>query len=153
MADYSLQPAAPLAADGALLARILRQAGALKESVIRVTGPAGLAAVLALYRQGFEKAAYVHANWVSSTRTADVFLIPHPCGHQELDELLERGDCLRDGGVLIAQTAAELPDATLEAIVMLLEGRGYGVEQRLFDKGRAVFVARRSGFGGFRKAA
>ena len=135
------------------MARVLRQAGVARDSVIRVTGPSGLTAVLWLYRHGYEKAAYVHANWVSSTRTADALLIPHPCHGEELAGLLERGDCLREGGVLIVQTPAHLTDFELDQIGSLLEMHGYEPGQRVFEKGAAVFIARRSGLGGFRKAA
>lgn len=153
MTTCLLQPAQPLAADDAALSRVLRQAGVTKQSNVRVTGPSGLTTVLWLYRHGYEQAAYVHANWVSSTRTADALLIPHPCGSEELAGLLQHGDCLRDGGVLIVQTPAELTDFELDQIAARLESLGYQLEHRVFEKGRAVFIARRSGLGGFRKAA
>ena len=153
MTTCILQPAQPLAADDGALTRVLRQAGVTRQSAVRVTGPAGLTAVLWLYRHGYGQAAYVHANWVASTRSADALLIPHPCGGEELAGLLDRGDCLRDGGVLIVQTPAELTDFELDTMVALLDARGYRLEHRLFEKGRAVFIARRSSIGGFKKAA
>ena len=153
MTNIVLQPAHPLAADEAALGRVLRQAGVSRRSVIRVTGPSGLTAVLWLYRHGYEQASYVHANWVSSHRTSDVLLVPHPCTSEELAGLLERGDCLREGGLLIVQTPAELTDFELDQIGSLLEAHGYEPGQRVFEKGAAVFIARRSGLGGFRKAA
>jgi hypothetical protein len=150
IATRTLQPAQPLAADGAALGRVLQQAGLTKASVIRVTGPAGLTAGLWLCRHGYERAAYVHRNWVGTPGSADALLAPHACGAEELAELLQAGACLREGGVLIAQTASDRPG---EGLAALLAQLGYQLEHRLSDKGRDVFVARRCGAPGFRKAA
>jgi hypothetical protein len=153
MATYALPPAAPLAADGAVLSRVLQQAGVTKTSVIRVTGPVGATAVLWLFRNGYERAAYVHANWVATMVSVDALLIPHACGLQELADLLEGGDCLRDGCVLIVQTPSAPFAEGSDSVSAVLKPLGYQVEQRLSDKGRDIHIARRRGLGGFRKAA
>lgn len=153
IATRTLQPAQPLAADGAALARILQQAGLTKASVIRVTGPAGLTATLWLCRHGYERAAYVHANWVGTMGTVDALVAPHACSSDELADLLQAGACLRDGGVLVAQVPADRLAQGGVDLALLLDPFGYQVEQRVSDKGRDVFVARRRGSPGFRKAA
>ena len=88
------QSAQTLAADGGSLKRVLKQAGVTKDSVVRVTGPAGPAAATWLYRHGYEHAAYVPADWVAAKSSADVLLIPHACATEELADLLQSGDCL-----------------------------------------------------------
>lgn len=142
-----------LAADGATLTRLLQRAGLSKESVIRVTGPAGMTAIMWLYRHGYERAAYVHANWVATMQTADALLVPHTCEAPELRDLLQSGSGLREGGVLIVQTSAEASVPGLDSVPAILEPLGYRVEYRLDERGRDVCVARRVGSDGFKKAA
>lgn len=150
MAIHTFQPARPLAADGAELGRALQRARAAKTDLIRVTGPAGLTAMLWLCRNGYERAVFVRPGSVAAQAPADALLIPHACGLGELTEVLGRGDSLREGGALIVQTAAsESP----ESQSLILEPLGYRVEHRLSDRGRSVLIARRCGIGGFKKAA
>jgi hypothetical protein len=153
MATYTFPPAAPLTADGTVLGRVLQQAGVTKTSVVRVTGPAGPTAVLWLCRHGYERAAYVHANWIATMVSVDALLIPHTCGLEELADLLQGGDCLREGGVLIVQTRAGQFVEGLDSVSAVLEPLGYQVERRVSDKGRDIHIARRRGLGGFKKAA
>ena len=153
MATLTLQPASPLAADGAALTRLLQRAGLNRKSVIRVTGPAGMTAIMWLYRRGYEPAAYVHANWVATMETADALIIPHTCEVQELADLLQGGSCLREGGVLIVQASAVASIEGVGSVSNLLEPLGYRVEHRLRERGRDVYVARRVGLDGFKKAA
>jgi hypothetical protein len=153
IATRTLQPAQPLAADGAALARILQQAGLTKTSVIRVTGPAGLTASLWLCRHGYQRAAFVHANWVGTMGTVDALVAPHACGDQELADLLQAGACLRDGGVLIAQIPSNHLAQGGVDLAVLLDPLGYRVAHRVSDKGRDVLVARRHTSPGFKKAA
>ena len=138
MTGSVLQPDLPLAADDGALMRVLRQAGLGRDCVIRVTGPAGLTAVLCLYRRGYERAAYVHPNWVTVRGAADALLIPHACGMQELAGLLERGDGLREGGILIVQTCASRSSQPADGLPAILEPRGYEIEQHVSDRGRAM---------------
>ena len=154
MMTSALQPASPIAADGAAMSRILHRAGVSKDSVVRVTGPAGTTAILWLYRHGYERAAYVHAHWVASMVEAEALLIPHTCGARELANTLQDGTCLREGGVLIVQTAPDASGHGGEDVAQVLAELGYGLEHRLSDKGRDICIARRRGAGaGFKKAA
>lgn len=149
----SFVPQAPLASDGAALARILKQAGVAKTSHIRVTGPAGVAAVLVLCRHGYEGAAYVHPHWAGSRGQADALLIPHSCEPRELKALLARGHGLRDGGLIIVQVAPGHADEELVSIRSVLQASGCSIEARVVERGREVFVARFAGVGGGMKAA
>jgi len=153
MSTQVLQPARPLAADDVALARVLKQAGVGKDDLIRVTGPAGLTAVLCLYRHGYERASYVHANWINATRGADALLIPHPCGTTELAAMIQGADCLREGGVLIVQLEADRSALAADSVPGLLRHVGYDVGSGLSEKGREVCIARRRSLPGFRKAA
>jgi hypothetical protein len=154
MTTSALQSASPLAADGAAMSRILHRAGLSKASVVGVTGPAGNTAIPWLYRHGYEQAAYVHAQWVTCMVGAEALLIPHTCGARELAKLLQDGSCLREGGVLIVQTAQDASGHAGDDVVGVLEQRGYTLDQRLCDRGRDVCIARRRGDdAGFKKAA
>jgi hypothetical protein len=147
MAGSTLQPTPPLAADGAALSHVLQWAGVTKESVVRVTGPAGPTAVLWLCRHRYKNAAYVPLHWVAAMAATDALLIPQACAPSELSRILQDGACVREGGVLIVQTPPE------KAVDAVLEPLGYEIEQHLSDKGCDVCIARRRGSGGFRKAA
>jgi hypothetical protein len=150
MAVHSFQPIHPLAADGVEMARALKHARVSKADVIRVTGPAGLTAMLWLCRRGYEQAVFVRGEGIGSRGPADALLIPHPCGAHELAGLLAAGKAVREGGALIVQVAAgEAP----EAITALLEPLGYRLEQRLSGNGHTVLIARRSAIGALSRAA
>jgi hypothetical protein len=151
MASSSLQPAQPLAADGGALSRVLQQAGVSRDSVLRVTGAAGLTAIFWLCRHGYERAAYVHPDRVATMVPADALLIPQACGTRALAVLLQGGGCLREGGALIVQTLSEAQGG--DDLRAVLEPLGYQIERRLSDKGRGVCVARRRGRPDLRKAA
>jgi hypothetical protein len=144
---------APLGADGPALHRVLKHAGVGRASVVRVTGPSGLTAVLWLCRHGWERAAYVHANWVGAAGSVDALVVPHACDGSELTALLQSGDCLREGGVLIAQTASANPDAGLEPLPTLLKSLGYQLERGFCGKRREILIARRCGAPTLRNAA
>ena len=153
MTTFSLQPTQPLAADGAALTSILQQAGVTKTSLVRVTGPAGPTAVLWLGRHGYERAAYVYSNRVATMQPADALLVPHACRTQELADLLGGGGCVREGGVLVAQTQSERFVPGYDSVSAVLEPLGYQVERRVCDKGRDVYIARRRGVGGLKQTA
>ncbi|MFI4976919.1 MAG: hypothetical protein ACHP84_20485 [Caulobacterales bacterium] len=148
-----MQPAQPLGGDSAALTRVLQQAGVAKDAAVRVTGPAGPTATIWLSRSGFERATYVHASHVAAMEPADVLLVPHSCGVQELGELLQGGSCLREGGVLIVQTALEPTGMGGERVSALLTPLRYELEHHISDRGREIYIARRLGFGGFKQAA
>jgi hypothetical protein len=141
MAKLAVQPTPPLAADGAALAHVLHRAGVTKGSAIRVTGPTGPTAVLWLYRHGYERAAYVHPNWVATMGSVDALLVPHACGAQELSDLLHNARCMREGAVLIVQTPPNGSAQGLDSIPDLLRPMGYRIEHCLSEKGREVCIA------------
>jgi hypothetical protein len=151
MATSSGLPA--LATDGRALARVLARAGLTRESIVRVTGPAGPTATLWLNRHGYDHAAYVHPNWVAARAAADALLIPHACGAEELADLLHDGDCVRDGGVLILQAAPDRFAKGYDSLYSVLQPLGYRMEQHISDRGLDIHIARRSGAGRFGKAA
>jgi hypothetical protein len=101
MTPSTLQLASPLAADGHALARVLHRAGINRGSTIRVAGSAGPAAVVWLNHHGYDRAAFVHANWVASMGAVDALLIPQACGALELADLIRTAEFIREGGVLI----------------------------------------------------
>jgi len=153
MVLHALQPTPPLAADGAALAHVLKCAGVTKRSPVRVVGPAGLIAVIWLCRNGYERAVLMAGRLGSKADQADAVLIPHACGCAELADLLEHGVRLGENGVLIVQANARRTADDVESVPSLLVSRGYQIEQSLLDKGRAVYIARRHEFGGFKAAA
>ncbi len=55
-----------------------------KDSIVRVTGPAGPVAAGWLFRHGYEHAAYVRLDWVAAKASADALLIPHACATRTL---------------------------------------------------------------------
>jgi hypothetical protein len=136
-----------LAADGRALARVLKQAGLTRDSVVRVTGSAGPAAALWLNRHGYDNAAYVHPNWVAANGAADALLIPQACGAEELVDLLHEGDCVRDGGVLILQAALDRFAKGYDSLHAVLRPLGYRIEKHITDRGLDIHIARRAGAG------
>jgi hypothetical protein len=153
MATFHTQPAQPLAADGAALTHVLNRAGVSKHSLVRVTGPAGPIAMLWLNQHGYQRAVYAPASRVATMAPADALLVPHSCGAKELAELLQGGECLHEGGILIVQTAAAGSVEGVDSIPATLEAAGFAVQTRLSDRGRDIYIARRSGLGGFKLAA
>lgn len=133
----------PLGADGPALLRVLKHAGVGKASAVRVTGPSGPTAVLWLCGHGWEHASYVHANWVGAAGSVDALIVPHACAGHELMAFLRGADCLREGGVLIVQTAPGNLDAGRGALATLVESFGYQLERGLSDKRREILIARR----------
>jgi hypothetical protein len=147
-------PQAPLAADGGALARTLRQAGVAKGANIRVTGAAGVTAVLWLYRYGYEGAYYIHPNWAGARGQADVLLIPNSCEPEELAALLARGHGLRAGGLVIVQAAPYRGEPELDTIPTVLAATGCRIQAHMAEHGREVFIGRFAGCGeGAREAA
>jgi len=143
MITHSHQPVTPIAADGDALRRALRRAEAPHEARLFVTGPAGLTALLWLYRHDYPGAVYVHSNRLVNWPTpADVVLIPHACRPDELAAILGDGRCVREGGALIVQA----PPGTSHDIVTvpsILADTGFEVEALLAGHGYSVYVARR----------
>lgn len=151
--NSSLQPVLPIAADADALRRALRRAGVAHDSRLLVTGPAGLTALIWLYRHDYPQAVYVPANRVADLRMpGDALLIPHACRTEELAEMLGDGHCVREGGALIVQ-APVMRQAELVTVPTVLERVGFEVETQLAGRGHRIYLARRVGADGFRKAA
>ncbi len=124
------------------LGAILAAAGIDKDSVVRVTGPAGLAAVLWFSRHGFNHVGYVRPV-DRSTGDGDLLLVPQTCGVRALDELLSHGPSVRAGGVLIVQTPEPPSGAEADPVHDLLIRHGYAIERCLHGRHRELHVARR----------
>jgi hypothetical protein len=123
------------------LSTILARAGLGKSSIIRVTGRAGLAALLWLCRHGYEQVGYARGG-PGTSDDGDLVLAPQTCDLNDLSNLLRFGPRPRIGGVLIVQTPAPA-DATLDPARVLLERSGYRVERCLRGQHRELHVARR----------
>ncbi|HWA63591.1 MAG TPA: hypothetical protein VG939_19600 [Caulobacteraceae bacterium] len=152
MTVHAFQPAQPLGGDGAALGRVLDRARVARDSLVRVTGPAGLAAMIWLNRHGYIGAVYSHASIVGKCREpADVLLVPHACGPKELADMLATGECVRPDGLLIVQASGgdDLPGG----YAGVLEDRGFAIEHVVADRGRTVHVARLAGVDGRLRAA
>jgi hypothetical protein len=129
-------------ADDCSLTGIFSNAGITKSSVIRVTGPAGLPALLWFCRHGFEKVGYVRAGSRASD-DGDLLLITQTCGIELLDTILATGSHPRPGGILIAQTPDWAAGAASDPVHALLATRGYDVERCLHGRRKELHVARR----------
>jgi len=127
-----------------ILSDLLQRAGVDKTSTIRVTGPAGLAALLWFCRHGYEQVGYVRAG-PSPADDGDLVLAPQTCDVQALEAILKRGPHPRAGGVLIVQTPIpETADAGApDPVHDLLARSGYRVERCLRGHHRELHVARR----------
>jgi hypothetical protein len=128
---------------GNVLNAILTRAGIHKDSEVRVTGPAGLAALLWFARHGFNHVGYVRADNHPAV-DGDLLLVPQTCDLPTLDAILSRGPSVRPGGVLIVQTPEPPSDTRADPFHELLIRRGYVVELCLHGRHRELHVARRA---------
>ncbi len=131
----------PLPSPTDALSTILSSAGLGKSSIIRVTGRAGLAALLWLCRHGYEQVGYARGG-PGTSDDGDLVLAPQTCDLDDLSNLLRFGPRPRVGGVLMVQTPTPT-DAALDPARLLLEGCGYRVERCLRGQHRELHVARR----------
>ena len=127
---------------GLMLEAILSDAGINKDSIVRVTGSAGLAALLWFARHGYSQVGYVRPSGHIQGE-GDLLLVPQTCGVQALEDLLARGCAVRPGGVVIVQTPEPSSDATHDPAHALLSRWGYVVERCLHGHRRELHVARR----------
>jgi hypothetical protein len=126
------------------LVDLLEQADVHKTSLIRVTGPSGLSALLWLCRRGYEQVGYLRAGQGCPHEEPDALLIAHTCDDASLEALLSRGPRVREGGVLIFQSPPPPAAGRLEdPIHRRLRQSGYTVERCLHGGRREVHVARR----------
>ena len=131
----------PQHARGDTLTEVLTAAGVNRDSIVRVTGPAGLAALLWFSRHGFNQVGYVRAD-NHPLVDGDLLLIPQTCEAPVLDAILSHGPGVRPGGVLIVQTP-EPAEGKLDPIHGLLKRHGYAIERCLHGRHREMHVARR----------
>lgn len=138
----------PLASGGLLhsdpLIILLDQAGVDRSSLIRVTGPSGLSALLWLCRHGFEQVGYMRSGRGCHDEEPHALLVAHTCDLPWLARLLETGPQVREGGVLIFRSP-QPADAGRKAdpIHALLLRHGYAIERCLHGRRRELHVARR----------
>lgn len=126
-----------------LLLGFLRGAGLGKASVIRVTGPSALSALLWLCRHGYDQVGYVRADvGAPHEEEPDAILVAHTCGDLELKRALTVARLARPGGVFIFRLRTQ-PGSSPLGVEWLLEQHGFAVERRLDGQRRALVVARR----------
>lgn len=125
------------------LSHLLEEAGVHKDSIIRVTGPHGLAALLWLCRHGYQQAGYLRADGFATMAEAQVLIVSGPLDPPALEALLDHGPRLCEGGLLIVQT----PDAALgdpEAPHRIFRRHGMVMVRRIHRHGRQLCLARRA---------
>jgi hypothetical protein len=116
------------------LCALLKSAGVLKTSVIRVVGGGGMHALLWLCRHGYEQVGFMHG--FSPAEPADVVFAPDAGRPEVLDEILTQASHLSPGGLVVLRTRCG-------AASDLLSQRGFRIERRLRGRHRDVYVARR----------
>jgi hypothetical protein len=135
------------------LMSLLERAQVTKSSLIRVTGPSGLSALLWLCRHGFEQVGYLRPG-AGPHEAPDALIVAHTCDEASLEALLSGGPHVREGGALVFQSP--LPPALgirADPIHRLLERHGYAIEQCHHGHRRELHVARRRHGDLLRKAA
>jgi hypothetical protein len=127
----------------ASLVAFLERAGVTKSSVIRVTGPSSLPALLWFCSHGYDHVGYVRAGQgAPHDESPDAILVAHTCGEPELKLILAMARQVRPGGVLILRLRTG-PGLGPIALERLLEAHGLTVESRVENGRRALIVARR----------
>jgi hypothetical protein len=135
------------------LVSLLERAHVTKSSLIRVTGPSGLSALLWLCRHGYERVGYLRPG-AGPHEQPDALIVAHTCDEASLRDLLEAGPHVREGGVLVF--LSPLPRVLgfrADPIHRLLKGHGYAVEQCHHGHRRELHVARRRRHDWLKKAA
>jgi|HubBroStandDraft_1064217.scaffolds.fasta_scaffold149433_1 hypothetical protein len=100
---------------GQVVSRALRLSGAHKDELIDVAGPDGLAAMITLCREGYERVEFARqATCCGADEQGDLLLIAGPLSAAALADTIRRtARLLRDGGRLVVQ----LSGAEAEAVV------------------------------------
>src|SRR5476649_1920029 len=98
------QDVSPNVARGGLLSSdpliaLLERAHVTRSSLIRVTGPSGLSAMLWLCRHGYEQVGYLKPG-AGPHEQPEALIVAHTCDESTLRHLLEAGPHVREGGVL-----------------------------------------------------
>jgi hypothetical protein len=125
------------------LVSLLERAHVTKSSLIRVTGPSGLSALLWLCRHGYEQVGYLRPG-AGPHEQPDALIVVHTCDEASLRDLLETGPHVREGGALVF--LSPLPRVLgfrADPIHRLLRSHGYAVEQCHHGHRRELHVARR----------
>jgi hypothetical protein len=129
--------------ESANLVALLERAGVSKSSLIRVTGPSALSALLWLCRHGYDQVGYIRSDDSGPhEEEPDAILVAHTCNEIVLKRLLALSRRVRPGGVFIFQVRVDRSANPL-AVDWLLEKAGFAVEQRLDGGRRALVIARR----------
>jgi hypothetical protein len=128
----------------ASLPALLARAGVTSASVIRVTGPGALPALLWLCRHGYDQVGYVRSGpGGPHEEEPDALLVAHTLGDLELKLLLPMTRQLRPSGVLIFRHRVG-PGSSAVALEWLLKQHGLVLETRLAYAARELVVARRA---------
>lgn len=124
------------------LVRTLDRAGLSRRSLIHVTGPASLPALLWLCRQGYERAQHVQPGAPAcGLEPADALLIPHLSHAGDLTALLPAAARLRENGLLVVRAGPRPDDA--RTLAALAAPFGLDLRAHVSDKGHAVYIAHR----------
>ena len=128
--------------DGAPLEELLAAVGVSKSSVIRITGPSALGALLWFCRHDFDEVGYVRPGDGAPHESPDAIIVAHTCNDQELKSLLAVARQVKPGGVFLFR--CRVPgQSTLMAVDWLLQQAGFVTERQIIGHGRALVVARR----------
>lgn len=126
------------------LLAFLERAGVAKSSVIRVTGPSALSALLWLCRHDYDHVGYVRgAEGAPHEEEPDAIIVAHTCRELELKRLLTVGRQVRPGGAFIFRLRTD-PGSHPLGLEWMLRQAGFSVEQRLDGARRALIIARRA---------
>jgi hypothetical protein len=130
---------------------MLGASGVARSSVIHVTGPSGLSALLWLCRHGFEQVGYIRSGQACPREAPQALIVAHTCEPAWLERLLETGPHVGEGGVLIFRAAQPSDGGHGDRFGAVLRRHGYDLERRLQGAHRELCVARRRA--ALRKAA
>ncbi len=125
------------------LAALLEEAGVAKSSLIRVTGPDALPALIWLCRHGYDEVGYIRPDAGCPHESPDALILAHTCEAGELPRFLGVARRVRPGGVFVAQVHLG-PDDDSVQIEDGLRAAGFAIEQGFGGGRRAVIVARRN---------
>src|SRR6201995_3688156 len=110
------------------LAALLDRVGVSKSSIIRITGPSALGALLWFCRHGYDQVGYVRPGEGSPHEAPDAIIVAHTCNELELKHLLAVGRQVKPGGVFIFRARTPVQSSLL-AVDWLLGQAGFDVEQ------------------------
>jgi|GEM_PF-5947611 len=127
---------------GAPLENLLAAVGVTKTSIIRITGPSALGALLWFCHHNFEQVGYVRPGDGAPHESPDAVIVAHTCNELEFKRLLAVGRQVKPGGVFLFR--CRVPgQSSLLAIEWLLGQASFDVDRTLIRGGRALVVARR----------